>query len=447
MTQTPPSRTSDAWQSWGRVVKASHEILSPVFQEDISAALRGDVDSQKALAVGLGRSYGTSCLNPDGRLIDMRGLSRFISFDEETGVLRAQAGVSLWDIIAFALPRGYFLPTTPGTRYVTLGGAISNDVHGKNHHKAGTFGAHIRRIGLYRSDKGFLEITPKDKDDLFAATIGGMGLTGIIAWAELQLVKVTSGELVQTRSRFSDLDDFFLKNDSAVGNHEHTVAWIDCLAKGKSVGRGILTAADWKDVGDRQVVEKGGGPNVPFNPPSWVMNSLSIKLFNTLYYRLNSLKTGRSTIDYGSYFYPLDSIRNWNRLYGRAGFFQYQSVVPITDSADVTREMLTAISKAGLGSFLAVLKTFGNKPSPGMMSFPMEGVTLALDFPNKGQQTLKLLANLDEIVASAGGRLYPAKDGRIPKNLMVSGYPLLNRFALQVDPSLSSLFYRSLDVQ
>ncbi|MAN45747.1 MAG: FAD-binding oxidoreductase [Hyphomonas sp.] len=444
MTLPLPSHVTDSWQSWGRIVKAQHEIVSPGFQDDVRRALGGS--SQPSLAVGLGRSYGTSCLNPEGRLIDMRGLSRLISFDEQSGILRAEAGISLWEIIAFALPRGFFLPTTPGTRFVTLGGAIANDVHGKNHHSAGTFGTHISRIGLYRSDKGLLDLTPETDANLFNATIGGLGLTGIIVWADLQLVKVPSGELTQTISRFGNLNGFFEQNAKAVDESEHTVAWIDCLAKGDELGRGVLTSADWCSTGKTEVKGPGHGPNVPFSPPSWVMNTLSIRLFNAFYYAYHSMKTGRSVIDYGSYFYPLDSIRNWNRLYGKKGMFQYQSVIPEANAAEATRDMLKEISRAGMGSFLAVLKTFGDKPSPGMLSFPMEGTTLALDFPNKGRATLKLLTELDTIVRQAGGRLYPAKDGRIPSDMMESGYPLLNQFLRQIDPALSSLFYRSLDI-
>ncbi|MEO1251523.1 MAG: FAD-binding oxidoreductase [Pseudomonadota bacterium] len=441
MTTGAIRRTTE-WRSWGRVDRGEHFVATPGYRADVIDAFQSFADaSQSTLAVGLGRSYGDSGLNVGNGLINMGGVDRLMAFDDERGVLRAEAGASVWDILEFAVPRGYFLPTTPGTRFVTLGGAIANDVHGKNHHSAGTIGCHIERICLLRSDRGVVEIAADKEPELFAATIAGLGLTGVILWADLKLTRIPSSVVAVETTPFENLNEFYERAKATGDKAEHTVAWVDCLASGDSLGRGLFTAADWDEKAATRKIARPGGLTAPFETPSFLLNRLTIAAFNEFYYRLGRMRAGRTTLAYDKFHYPLDGVREWNRLYGPRGFYQYQSVIPPKDAAEATREMLRAISKEGDGSFLAVLKTFGARRSPGLLSFPMEGTTLALDFPNRGEKTLQLFATLDKIVMDAGGRLYPAKDGRIPPGVFHASYPHAEKFAEHIDPQLSSTFW------
>ncbi|NJA88100.1 FAD-binding oxidoreductase [Rhodocyclus tenuis] len=416
------------------------------------------------LAFGNGRSYGDSCLNSDGALLLTRGTDRFISFDAapttrgnptpatpathptpahtqvtatdgDSAYLRCEAGVLLADIIEVFLPRGWFLPVTPGTRFVTVGGAIANDVHGKNHHRAGSFGAHVRSFELLRSDGSRRVCSRHENADWFAATIGGLGLTGLITWAEIELRRVDSDGLTVENTRFHGLDEFFALNGEAEAAHEYAVAWIDCLAK---TPRGIFMAADHAPAGSRARTP-GKAKRAPFTPPLSPVNTASLSLFNLAYYHRPLPSRGLTHLL--PFFYPLDGVLDWNRLYGRRGFYQYQCVVPLAARAAID-EMLRAIAASGQGSLLAVLKTFGHDASPGMLSFPMEGTTLALDFPDQGEATQALFGRLDAIVAAAGGRLYPAKDARMPAYLFRQGYPQFDAFGRFVDPRFSSNFWR-----
>ncbi len=386
------------------------------------------------LPYGNGRSYGDSCLNAGGTLLDARGLDRFIAFDADTGLLACEAGVLLADILAVFVPRGWFLPVTPGTRYVTVGGAIANDVHGKNHHAAGSFGTHVRSFELLRSDGSRRRCSASENPDWFAATIGGLGLTGVVTQAELQLRRIGGNAIRVRNQRFRGLDEFFALSAEAERRHEYTVAWIDCLA---STPRGVLMGGDHADV---DLPEPRGGKSVPLTPPFSCINGLSLRAFNAAYY--GKPWPTAETVHYQPYFYPLDAIGHWNRIYGPRGFYQYQSVVPQAAAREATGEMLAAIAASGQGSFLAVLKTLGERPSPGMLSFPMAGTTLALDFPNHGAATLQLFARLDAIVRAAGGRLYPAKDARMPAAMFRAGYPRCDEFHPFVDPKFSSGFWR-----
>jgi FAD/FMN-containing dehydrogenase len=433
-----------AWRSWGRTLRAEHHVARPAFADQVRPAMREARGAGLSLLpVGLGRSYGDTNLNPGQALIDMRGLDRFIAFDRETGVLRAEAGASLGEILKLVVPYGWFLPTTPGTRFVTLGGAVANDVHGKNHHSAGTFGRHVRRLALLRTDHpDLLEIGPDAEPELFAATVGGLGLTGLILWAEIQLVRIGSTSLVQRVEPFGGLADFFRIAREAEGRWEHTVAWIDCTAGGSRLGRGLFNMANWAEDGERRAHDHRTGPSLPFEAPGLALNPLTLKAFNALYYARGRMSAGTSRVHYTQAFYPLDAIGRWNLLYGPRGFFQHQCVVPHAEAPDAIAALLTRIARSGEGSFLAVLKNLGDRPSPGLLSFPRPGVTLALDFRNKGPETLALLADLDEIVRSAGGRLYAAKDGRAPAAMWRAGYPELARFAAFVDPAFNSAFWR-----
>lgn len=425
-----------AGTSWGRYPAARHR-LSPL--TDRHRALPPFEGS--ALPYGNGRSYGDSCLNPDGTLLQARGLDRFMAFDPASGRLRCEAGVTLDEIIQVALPAGWFLPVTPGTRFVTVGGAIANDVHGKNHHVAGTFGHHVVTLELLRSDGSRTILSPGHASGLFEATVGGLGLTGVVTWAELQLRRVPGAWLEAETIPFGGLDDFFALSHESASRHEYTVAWVDCLARGRSLGRGHFLRADHAPGTPDLPPPRSGGLRVPFTPPFSLVNRISLRAFNWAYYRRVRSRM-RAFAHYTSYFYPLDGIRDWNRMYGRRGFFQYQCVLPPAAARDGIAELLREIARDGTGSFLAVLKEFGDRPSLGMLSFARPGTTLALDFPNTGASILRLFERLDRIVEAAGGALYPAKDARMPGRLFKQAYPAWSRYAELVDPRFSSGFWR-----
>ena len=430
-------------RSWGRVVSAEHDVARPATAAEVVDCLSCVAgEGGTALPYGLGRSYGDSNLNAGGALIEGRRLDRFIAFDRTTGILRAEAGVSLDEIIRLVVPHGYFIPTTPGTRYVTLGGAIANDVHGKNHHRAGPFGRHVRALRLARSDGEIREIGPGSEPDLFAATIGGLGLTGMILDAEISLVPIASAMIDQRTEALRNLDHFFELAEARADEYEHTVAWIDCTASGDRLGQGIFSSGDWAPAGGLKAHRAGAGPALPVDLPGFALNSVTLRSFNWAYRQRQLMKPERERVHYAGFFHPLDTIRSWNRLYGAQGFYQYQSVIAFDAARDATRAMLERISASGQGSFLAVLKTFGDLPSPGAMSFPMPGVTLALDFANRGEATLRLMGELDAIVREAGGRLYPAKDGRMPAELYRASYPGWEMVERHRDPAIMSSFWR-----
>jgi FAD/FMN-containing dehydrogenase len=430
---------------WGRIPRTDMRVARPSFRDELDVLIADGSDAPNhLLASGLRRSYGDSCVNDGGAMIDMTGLDHFVGFDRSTGLLVAEAGVSLADILKLVIPAGYFLPVTPGTKFVTLGGAVANDVHGKNHHRVGTIGRWIRQLDLMRSDGVERPFSREDTTGVFAATIGGLGLTGVITRITLQLMPVASSNMDVETIPFRNLSEFFALATESETTHDYTVAWVDCLAKGSALGRGIFTRARHGNDGQLRV-RPAAGPSIPLDAPGFLLNRLSLSAFNEIYYRFAG-RPGRSTMSYNPFFYPLDAIGGWNRLYGLRGFYQYQSVVPPANAEGATAEMLRTIAKAGQGSFLAVLKTFGDVPSPGLLSFPMKGTTLALDFANRGPSTLSLLDELDAIVREAGGRLYPAKDGRLPSAMFQAGYPALEQFRTHIDPGMSSTFWRRMNL-
>ena len=427
--------------SWGRVTRKPQRVAGPRFRSEL-AELLAEAGQGPLLATGLRRSYGDSCLNSEGATIDMRGVDRLLAFDPETGVLDAEAGASLSQIIAFAAPRGWFLPTTPGTRFVTLGGAVANDVHGKNHHRAGSFGNHVKSFGLLRSDGRQARVTRESDPDLFAATIGGLGLTGIICTVELQLEKIGGAFLDVETLPYGNLSEFWALAEESAVNFEHTVSWIDAVARGADFGRGVFSRANWRTNGAFDVHSDRTWKNFPLDAPSLLLNRFTVGAFNEAYFRRNAAKAGKSVQHYGPFFYPLDAIHNWNRLYGSRGMFQYQCVVPPGEAPTAVAALLREIAGAGQASFLAVLKTFGDRASPGLLSFPRPGATLALDFPNRGGDTLALMARLDAIVMEAGGALYPAKDGRITPDMFRRSFPRWQEFLPHKDPRMESDFWR-----
>ncbi|MDO9235720.1 MAG: FAD-binding oxidoreductase [Aquabacterium sp.] len=434
--------------SWGRVPHLEHQLLGLSNRHQplsLSAA-----EGAKVLPYGNGRSYGDSNLNPGGALLLAGQLDRFIHFDPATGLLRCEAGVMLADILKLVVPQGWFLPVTPGTQFVTIGGAIANDVHGKNHHVTGSFGNHVVQFELLRSDGSRRVCSQLAHPDWYAATIGGLGLTGVITWAEIQLKRIANPYMDTESIRFHSLEAFFELSQASERDYEYTVSWIDCAFTDKRLGRGLFNRANHAAcVLDTTQVPRNlpagvaqTSRRVPITPPLSLINTLSLKAFNTLYFNKQRTEVQRSLQHYRPFFYPLDALLEWNRIYGPKGFYQYQCVVPTDGALPATRQLLQAIAGSGLGSFLAVLKQFGSPPSRGMLSFPEPGVTLALDFPNAGPRLHQLFAELDAIVLKAGGRLYPAKDGRMGPDIFKAGYPRLAEFTPYIDPRFESGFWR-----
>jgi FAD/FMN-containing dehydrogenase len=424
--------------SWGRLSRDGHHVVALHDRTRLAEDLRAS--TLPGLVYGNGRSYGDVCLNPNGTLWSARGLDKFIAFDASAGVVECEAGVLLKDLIDLALPHGWFPWVVPGTQFVTVGGAIANDVHGKAHHVAGSFGNHILSFELARTDGTLLQCSATEKADWFAATVGGLGLTGVITRARLQLRRVDGPWLDVETVPFDSLEHFFELSAHAQQRFDYAVSWIDCL-RGAG-GCGVFFQGNHAARVDRPAPPTARG--FPMTPPVSLVNALSLRVFNRVYHTMQVMKRGRAEQHYLPFFFPLDSLLSWNRMYGPRGFYQYQSVVPPQAALEVTRSMLREISAAGLGSFLAVLKTFGDRPSPGMLSFPMPGTTLALDFPNTGEKTLALFDRLNAIVLDAGGRLYPAKDACMPPELLERGYPRLGEFLRYRDPGISSALSRRL---
>ena len=426
-----------AVSSWGRLGSWEHDVCALSDRQQLIHQLGS---SHTGIAYGMGRSYGDVCLNPGGLLWNTTGLDRFISFDQNTGRLVCEAGVLLRDIQRLSIPRGWILPVTPGTQMITVGGAIANDVHGKNHHLLGSFGDHVQNISIIRTDGTSIECGPSNLTDWFSATVGGFGLTGLITKAEIQLRRCTSPWLDTETFPYANLDEFFRLADDSEADWEHSVSWIDCISR---KGRGLFMRANpiKEDIHPEPKKRK---ITMPFVPPLSLVNTLTLRPFNMAYFTLKKMQACRNVSHYESFFYPLDNLLEWNRMYGPKGFYQYQSVVPRHLGGDAVQAMLEEIARSSDGSFLAVLKTFGNRQSLGMMSFPQPGVTLALDFPNKGHRTLKLFERLNAIVREAGGRIYLAKDACMPRDLFEAGYPRLAEFLQFRDPGISSAMSRRL---
>ncbi|HEX7102682.1 MAG TPA: FAD-binding oxidoreductase [Nitrolancea sp.] len=435
----PPTKT---YASWGRYPKAEPCGVIPLdWRDELPdfAALPASV-----LPYGYGRSYGDSCLNENGILLDASGLRRFIAFNDTTGVLHCEAGVRLDDILSLVVPRGWFLPVSPGTKFVSVGGAIANDIHGKNHHRGGTWGRHVRRFELVRSSGERLTCSPEENAGLYRATIGGLGLTGLITSAEIQLKPIKSAFIDEEQIRFESLDEFMELAQESVDDFEYTVAWIDCFVEEGRYIRGHFMRGNHRQAPDRPSDASRALPLVvPFNLPGGILlNQYTVRAFNTVYYHRQFAERVHKTIHYEPFFYPLDTIQSWNKIYGDAGFLQYQCVVPVENDNAAIKEILSRIRRSGEGSFFTVFKTFGEIASPGMLSFPRPGVTLALDFAYRGSSTLELLESLDAIVRASGGAVYPAKDARMSAESFHTFFPAWDEFSAFIDPCFSSSFLR-----
>lgn len=414
---------------WGNYPKVNARVHKTDSAEQAKELLH-DVDS--CITRGLGRSYGDSSLSENVLLTSK--LNRMLSFDVKKGILSSESGVNLEEILDTFVPRGWFLPVTPGTKFVTLGGAIASDVHGKNHHKVGSFSDHLISMDVMTSEGKIVSCSKTVNAELFKATCGGMGLTGIILNASFKLNRIETAYIRQTTIQSRNLDetmDLFEKN----GNVTYSVAWIDCLSKNEKLGRSILMLGEHADAGDIKdltisanalVLKKKNNLNIPVNFPNSILNCVTARCFNFFYYHKHPNRKSESIVDYDSFFYPLDRIHNWNRIYGERGFTQYQLVLPYDTSKEGLKKILMSISNYGSGSFLAVLKLFG-KENDNLLSFPMAGYTLALDFPIT-PGLFPFLDELDKVVLDYGGRLYLSKDVRMSRDMFIKSYRNAGRF-------------------
>ncbi|MEM6973141.1 MAG: FAD-binding oxidoreductase [Pseudomonadota bacterium] len=413
---------------WGRYPVVDCTVSAPRSE----TALRAQLLCGPAIAHGNGRAYGDCAINA-ANTISMRRFNRMLAFDPDTGQLVAEAGVILGDVAFAFVPRGWFPPVTPGTKFVTLGGMVAADVHGKNHHRDGSFGAFVDWIDVMVADGSVIRCSPDENVALFERTVGGMGLTGIILRVAFRLRPVESGWIVQTTIPAHNLDAAMEAFEGSL-DATYSVAWIDCLATGSEAGRSLILFGEHARLADlhgnacRQPL--GPAPKrkktLPIDAPRGLLNGLTVRAFNALYWRNGLRSAGTRLVDWDSYFYPLDAILGWNRIYGRRGFVQFQCALPLAASRDGLAQILNEIASAGQGSFLAVLKRFGSQDS--QLSFPMEGYTLALDFP-VSTRCLALIERLDRITIEHGGRFYLAKDGRMTPQTLRSSDPRWARFA------------------
>ncbi len=427
-----------SFESWGRYPKYRAHVVPMHWQRDFPANIAGLHNG--ALPVGMGRSYGDSCLLKEGNLLVTTGMNRLLHFDAETGILTAEAGVTLAQILDFAVPRGFFLPVSPGTKYVTLGGAIANDIHGKNHHVNGTFGRHVTEFELVRSDGSRRLCSLIENPDWYGATIGGLGLTGVITWAKLRMRPIVSRMIDYEGIQFHGIDEFLALTEQ-YKNVEYTVSWIDCASTGKNFARGIFMLGDHSGVPGELKASPEPKLVFPVEAPGFALNHTTVSMFNSVFFHKQMKPRVKALQDYEPFFYPLDAVLRWNRMYGKGGLLQFQYAIPWEHAREGTIAILTEVAKSGLASFLAVLKAFGDVASPGLMSFPQPGITLALDFPIKEGTTFPLVERLADMTREFGGRLYPAKDAAMTAGQFQTFYPQWEQLARFKDPVLTSSFW------
>ncbi len=410
---------------WGRVHQARSLAARPERMGELEAAFTAD---GSLLAHGAGRSYGDVALNGAGRTLVTTRLDRLLSFDAATAVLVAEPGVTFADLFKVFVPKGFVPPVAPGTGFATLGGGVANDVHGKNHHVAGSLGEHLEWVDLRMPDGTRRRVHPSDDAPLWRATIGGLGLTGLIERVALRMRPVASNALTVRKRRIRDLDEF-LAAFAEESQTEYVVGWIDALARGAALGRGILETASpaAHDIAEPALRRR----TVPFDLPTFALNSVTVSAFNAMYRRHVPADGSTSLMTYERFLFPLDAIHQWNRIYGRRGFHQFQCVLPFAEGAPALRRLLESIVRSGRGSFLAVLKRMGEK-GRGYLSFPAPGLTLALDFPNAPGATA-LIAELERITADNGGRVYLAKDGTLAPEMLPVMYPDLPLYRALLD--------------
>jgi FAD/FMN-containing dehydrogenase len=435
--------STDTVMAWNRLHRQRHQVIDAT--GDASQLVTLGRERAMLLPRGNGHSYGDTCLNPDNILLDTKGLNRVISFNTVTGVLRCQSGVTIGTAQGLGASHGWRLPVSPSTQHVSIGGAIAHDVHGRNHSAAGTFGTHVREIELIRTDATRLTCGPADNQDMFSATVGGMGLTGLITIVELQLRR-SEGSFVDVRTTaFSDLPALLEELELSVKTHEHVTAWLDLTAG--QFFRGVVEAGN--EVEDlAQPVRAARSARrtplrVPIDCPRWLVSRPTVRVFNKLYYRLRRNRT-TAPIPVDKFLYQMDALGEWNRVLGPMGFYQYHFVLPEENVAVGLPLLLQHVRNSKNTSFLAILKKYGPSISPGLMSFPIHGTGGAFDFVNGGQRTLDLFAELDDIVLNLGGRVYLAKDSTLTPSAFRAMYPQWEGFREFVDPRFSSSLWRRL---
>jgi len=412
--------------NWGNYPAIEADEESFVFDDQLDKLIKKE---QSFIPRGNGRCYGDASLSE--RTISTLKYDKILSFDKENGIFECQSGITLDQILKVIIPAGWFLPVTPGTKFITIGGGLASDVHGKNHHVDGSISNHVLEMDVVLASDEIITCSPELYPDLFEATLGGMGLTGVISKVKIQLKKIETSMIRQKQVKAENLQEL-IRLFEEYKDYTYSVAWIDCLKKGKHFGRSILMLGEHATVDDLAQIQKADPLKLPknkqiifpFNLPSWVLNKFSVKAFNFVYYTKNFKKEINNVVSYEPFFYPLDAVLHWNRMYGKAGFVQYQFVLPL-DAKQGLIEILQRIADEGLGSFLAVLKVFGKQES--IISFPKEGYTLALDFPVR-EGLLEFLDELDQLVLKYHGRLYMSKDARMKPEILVAGYPELERF-------------------
>ena len=420
---------------WGRYPQGLTNLRRPERLSD----LRGETgEATSYVPRGLGRSYGDASFNSSGRTILMERLNRFLDFDPASGIVECEAGVRLDELLRYFVPRGFFPPVVPGTKYVTLGGSLACDVHGKNHHRDGQLSRHVLDFKLLTPGGELIRCSRDENSDLFWATIGGMGLTGVITELRLKLVPIESAFLVVDYDRAADLDGALELMDETDQRYKYSVAWVDGLARGRNLGRSVLMSANpaSSGTGDLSLRERGT-LSIPSVWPGRLLNGPAMRAFNSLYYE-RFRRGGREVLThFEPFFFPLDRIGRWNRLYGRTGFVQYQCVIPGEGGRSGLVEILERFARSGQDIFLAVLKRLGSVEREHLLAFPLSGYTLAVDLPCRDPALFRLLDEVDRIVVRLGGRVYLAKDARMSGDVIRDMYPNLDRWAevkARVDP-------------
>ncbi|MEZ4754630.1 MAG: FAD-binding oxidoreductase [Bdellovibrionota bacterium] len=428
-----------SYHSWGRYPQVEQKVEHLRWLSEIPSFEA----NSSYLTQGMARSYGDSCLNANGQILSSRSLSRIISFDISSGIIEVESGITLAEILDFSVTKGWFIPVPPGTKFVSVGGAIANDIHGKNHHTQGTFGRHVLSFRLLRSDSQQLICTKDSNSKLFSATIAGLGLTGVILSAKIQLKKIASAFIDSETIQYKGLDEFFELSGDSDKKYEYTAAWIDCVSSGDKFARGIFYRGNHAA---KETQTKAGSKSfaipVPIDFPAFALNKWSMQAFNTFWFHKQRIPKVSKICHYDPFFFPLDGVLNWNRIYGVRGFFQFQCLIPPETAREAIREIIEKTINSGKASFLAVIKQFGALKSPGMLSFPREGTTLTMDFANQGAKTQAMIRELYKMVLASGGSIYPAKDALMTEQMYKKSYPNWEEFLEFKDPKFSSSFWR-----
>lgn len=431
-----------AFESWGRYPSGTKAAVYLNWRQE-------NLPAQKnILPVGSGKSYGDACLNEGGQVISTKYLNHFIAFDATKGIITCEAGVTLAQVLQLAVPHGWFLLVTPGIKYITVGGAISNDVHGKNHHRAGNFAHHLLQFELLRSSGQRLICSPTENKELFQATIGGIGLTGLITWAQFSLKPISSVFIEAQQIVTKNFSECLSVMSESKETYEYVIASLDSSASGKSMGSGAVLRGNHSTQKDVTGSETVSAPlfSLPSPLPISAVNRFTTGIFNKLYYHKQLTKQKNWRVHYNPFFYPQDILGNWNYLYGPKGFLQYQCQLPNEGALGTLEEIFHTMQKNGFASPLTTLKILGEKKSLGLLSFPKPGYTLALDFPNTGKNLLDMFEKLDIIVQKNHGRLYLAKDARMSSDFFKNSYPNWQEFSRHIDPAFSSSMWRRLSL-